>query len=79
MKGGETEVWCADFETTSVSNLEIDGRVRVWLWSAVRVRDGLTMWGKTIEEFFDILPTIEKVYFHNLKFDGKFIVYHLAE
>lgn len=71
--------FAADFETTSLKNLETDGRVRVWLWSLVGVENGETASGTTIKEFFDIIKRykIRKIFFHNLKFDGKFIVDYL--
>lgn len=73
------EVWTADFETTSQENLIRDGRVRVWLWSFVRISDGLALWGKTLDDFMEYISSADKIYFHNLKFDGKFIVYWLSE
>lgn len=69
------KTYCADFETTSMSNLEKDGTVRVWLWSLVST-DGEEMYGTTIDSFMATLFRIrpKKVYFHNLRFDGSFIV-----
>ena len=68
--------WCADFETTSSKNLEKDGCVRVWLWSLVGVEDGEKFYGFDIQSFLKELKRrkCKKVFFHNLKFDGKFIV-----
>lgn len=68
--------WTADFETTSMKNLEKDGCVRVWLWSLVNVNTKEKFYGFDIQSF---LKTVKKnkckvVFFHNLKFDGKFIV-----
>lgn len=68
--------WTADFETTSMKNLEKDGCVRVWLWSLVNVTTKEKFYGFDIQSF---LKTVKKnkckvVFFHNLKFDGKFIV-----
>lgn len=73
--------WCADFETTSLKNLDKDGYVRVWLWSLVGVEDDEHYYGTDIESF---LKTIKKnhcrrVFFHNLKFDGKFIVDYMMK
>ncbi len=68
--------WCADFETTSLKNLEIDGCVRVWLWSLVGVEDNEHFYGTDIQSFFKTIKKnhCRRVFFHNLKFDGKFIV-----
>lgn len=73
---GDT-VFTADFETTSMNNYINDGYVRVWLWSLVRVSSGEYWYGTTIESFIN--KTIElkcqKIYFHNLRFDGYFLLY----
>lgn len=68
--------WCADFETTSLKNLEQDGRVRVWLWSLVGVEEDEHYYGTDIESFLKQVKKLhcQRVFFHNLKFDGKFIV-----
>lgn len=72
-------VFCADFETTSKANLDIDGRVRVWLWSLVDVETKEEWFGQDLDSFMSLLYMCDKIYFHNLKFDGKFITYWLAE
>lgn len=71
--------YVADFETTSIKNYEIDKRVRVWAYC---VRDIETL--DIVAEGTDIadfLKFCEKetatIYFHNLKFDGSFIIYAL--
>ena len=68
--------WCADFETTSLKNLEKDGCVRVWLWSLVGVEENEHFYGLTIEDFFKTIKKnkCSRIFFHNLKFDGRFIV-----
>lgn len=79
-KGNLSSTWCADFETTGKTNLEIDGRVRVWLWSLVRCsKQREEYYGTTIESFLDKITKLDvtKVWFHNLRFDGSFIVWHL--
>lgn len=72
--------WCADFETTSLKNLETDGYVRVWLWSLVGVEDNETFTGTDLKSFLKQIKTLKckRVFFHNLKFDGKFIVDYFA-
>ena len=68
--------WCADFETTTSKNLEKDGCVRVWLWSLVGVEHDEHFYGTNIQSFFKKIKQLKckRVFFHNLKFDGKFIV-----
>lgn len=71
--------YVADFETTTKSNLLKDGCVRVWLWSLVNIGDESTYTGTNIETFLQTIHKLKckRVYFHNLKFDGKFIVDYL--
>ena len=67
--------YVADFETTT----DEDGSVRVWLWTATNV-DVPENWeyGKNIESFFKwCLKKRGTIYFHNLKFDGTFILSYL--
>ena len=47
-------IYCADFETTSKTNYEKDGCVRVWLWSLVSanpIGQQEEYYGYTIESF----------------------------
>ena len=61
----------SDFET----NPPRDGTVNVWLWSIVRASDLAHICGETIEEWYDeIMKLSGIVAFHNLKFDGQFIM-----
>lgn len=64
----------ADFETTTKSP------ARVWLWGAVGIDEQSEETGDCIETFFEYLEKLPKnplVYFHNLKFDGYFILDYL--
>lgn len=64
--------WAADFETTTTAD-----DCRVWAWAVSQVGDdGNVETGICIETFIEWLSRHcgDKVYFHNLKFDGKFIV-----
>lgn len=65
----------ADFETT----LEVP--TRVWLYAICDIKTSKVVnTGTSIEEFLDYLKTKwATVYFHNLKFDGEFIVQHLIK
>jgi hypothetical protein len=67
-------VWVADFETTTDPD-----DCRVWGWGACEIYTADTVadvdLGHTLEEFFDTFRRIDAaVYFHNLKFDGSFIM-----
>ena len=67
--------YMADFETTT----RLDD-CRVWLWCAVNL-DNLDErhYGLDIESFFDLISEgANTVYFHNLKFDGQFILSYAA-
>ena len=69
----------ADFETTSTENFEIDKSVRVW---AVNVREiatnNVVLTSEKIEDFFKLIKKeSSEVFFHNLKFDGMFILNEL--
>ena len=65
--------FAADFETTTDEN-----DCRVWAYAVCNVDDYTRFeYGNSIEEFFDFCadPKINyKVWFHNLKFDGSFII-----
>lgn len=64
----------ADFETT------IDPEdCRVWLWGYVAL-GGEYFYGTDIESFFDHISSERQIcYFHNLKFDGSFILDYLLK
>ena len=70
--------WVADFETTSSERYKKDGTTQVWACGLCEVGnpDNIVIL-KTIEEFIswcEKQPTNDKVYFHNLRFDGNFII-----
>ena len=73
--------YCCDFETTSLKQYEIEGETRVYLYKIVDLKTGKKEhYGVNIEDFIQYIFTekdILKVYFHNLSFDGSFIIYHL--
>lgn len=70
--------WCvADFETTTYEYYQRNGITKVWLY-AISNPDGEIMnWGENINEFFDFIKKNLNgytIYFHNLKFDGSFLL-----
>ena len=70
-------LYTADFETTTNEN-----DCRVWAWGVCEIGnpDYFTH-GNTIESFFDYMEKSENstFYFHNLKFDGEFLLVYLFE
>ena len=70
-------VWAADFET----NNSFENNT-VWAWGLMNIEDKTNAldYGNTIESFIDAIlkfPNKSLIYFHNLKFDGTFIVSEL--
>lgn len=61
-----------DFETLTTSP------TRVWAWGSCDINDWLEDTGTSIESWFEYVSReTSRVYFHNLKFDGNFIIYFL--
>lgn len=73
--------YCADFETTSETNLETDGYVRVWLWSLVDCDTMEEYWGTTLDDFIKKIKSLkcDIIFFHNLRFDGQFLVHYFVQ
>lgn len=67
--------YVADFETTTDPE-----DCRVWAWGVGSPEDdGFFTWGKTIDDFFKwaFLQKNPTIFFHNLKFDGEFLLHYL--
>ena len=65
----------SDFETTTN---ELD--CRVWAWAVCEVGNpDYFEYGNSIDSFFEYMKKSKNstFYFHNLKFDGEFIISHL--
>lgn len=78
--GSIKEWYVADFETTSDRFYKENGYTKVWLYAVCDSNAVMSSLGYSIEEFFKDLYTkyIGKIiYFHNLKFDGQFILSYL--
>lgn len=75
---GDRQILSADFETTA--DIPDDGSLpdstRVWLWSVRNVDDWpINEVGFTLDEFMEfILEGDRTVFFHNLRFDGGYIL-----
>ena len=70
--------YAADFETTTDEN-----DCRVWAYSLCNVEDHTDFrYGNNIDDFIEFCanPKINyKLWFHNLKFDGEFILFYLLK
>jgi hypothetical protein len=75
-------IFVADFETTAKTQFLNEQRTRVYLFEFKSLDNTIKFVGTSIELFFYYLETLEKnltVYFHNLSFDGEFILWYLIE
>lgn len=75
----KTYTWAADFESTVEIQYLAERKVRIWLWAVECIEEPvLKARGETIEEFFNFFKGKHAtIYFHNLKFDGSFILDYL--
>lgn len=73
--------WIGDFETTSAEHKKIHGSTHVWAVGLCEVGNpSNVVILKTMQEFLDWCEsqkTNDTLYFHNLRFDGNFIVQYL--
>lgn len=82
MKRGERgKQWVvADFETTGEDYYIRNGYTKVWLYGVANSEGEFIKYGDSIEDFMSYLKDNlcgYIVYFHNLKFDGNFIISYL--
>lgn len=73
-----TPLYFADFETTTFNSKQFqeEGHTNVWLWAIMDQKNGIIT-GKTLDQFMDFIIQDGKnkiIYFHNLSFDGDFII-----
>ena len=73
-----TPIFFADFETTTYNSKQFqeEGHTNVWMWAFMDANNGLKV-GKTLDEFMHYIYSDGKnkiIYFHNLSFDGDFII-----
>lgn len=78
MKVSGRTFWVADFETSTENWLQIDGYARVWLWAIYDIETGMKVHGTDLESFMNYVMRYRTpnpiIYFHNLKYDGSYIV-----
>ena len=74
-------IYCADFETTSNAQYEVEGCTRVYLWKLMGVDTKTDELGIDMDSFIKCISSLGEVdvYFHNLSFDGEFILWWLLE
>lgn len=73
------EWFVADFETTGKNYYDKYGCTKVWLFAICDSNANVVKIGETIDEFFEWCRENYGciIYFHNLKFDGSFILNYL--
>lgn len=67
-----TDIWSCDFETTTNPD-----DCRVWAYGCFKLGSHEFNYGNNIDDFFNFCFNEEQykiIYFHNLKFDGNFII-----
>lgn len=75
-------MYVADFETSTPEWIEIDGKSRVWAYAISEIgNENNTIYGNNLTTFMNWCKSSPntKIFFHNLKFDGMFIITWLFE
>lgn len=76
----KTPVYVSDFETRAGDKAKAENKVWVWAWAGCSILDIENVEiGTSIEFWFSWIKSLRTavVYFHNLKFDGFFVLYFL--
>ncbi len=73
--------YVADFETTSYETYLQEGKTRVWLYAICDSEGTIVNIGQSLDEFMEYIKELHgcRIYFHNEKFDGSFILNWLFE
>lgn len=81
LKATDKAWYVSDFETTGQNEYAITGRTRVWLYSVTNEDGVIQEDGDSIDKFMDWCSRHHGalIYFHNLRFDGTFIMSWLLE
>ena len=79
MRTQRPRIFVGDFETTVYAGQDI---TQVWAAAIVKLWTEDVQIYHSIDELFDFLTmqTVNAiVYFHNLKFDGEFLIFHIMK
>lgn len=86
MKTNIKNSYACDFESLVLTKEQIEAGMRtyVWAWGCCKVYDNDNydvVIGTSIDSFMEYVKTLHKpvLFFHNLKFDGSFIVWWLLK
>ena len=83
MRKKKCPIYLADFETTPYEQYKKEGETKVYLWCLKSLDEKQTYMGVNIDTFFSRLYELNigkiVVYFHNLSFDGEFIMWYLLK
>ena len=83
MKRKKYNTYCCDFESTPYNQYLEEGKTRVYLWCLMNVDETFSKYGIDLPSFFSLLTELKEdnilIYFHNLTFDGEFILWYLLE
>ena len=81
MRKPKNLLYCADFETTPFAQYQVEGCTKVYLWKLMGVDNLTDEIGIDIESFIRCVSQLgdADIYFHNLSFDGEFILWWLLE
>lgn len=76
-------IFFADFETTTTNTeyFKKNGDVRVWLWYIKSIDEKIDKMGVNIKDFISFIMKLQDkdiIYFHNLFFDGDYVVKELV-
>lgn len=76
MKQADKQWFVADFETTGLNYYKEHGCTKVWLYAVSNSKGEIVNYGSSIDEFMDWCKSQNNsvIYFHNLRFDGSFIL-----
>lgn len=73
--------WCCDFETSNSQRDIEENNTRVWLWDIYDPINKRHLIGRKIKDFCQEIFKLNSgiFYFHNLKFDGSFLLNYLVQ
>lgn len=71
-----SDIWACDFETLSPTEYDKNNPPKTWVWlaAAMNIKTKEFKYFMSIEDFLIWMPVAKLIYFHNLAFDGTFIV-----